>query len=801
MSGTVGSVTLDGALSDWTPSDRIDTGNAVADYEVYGKVEADSYVFAIKASAVDQNGDAITIGNNTTIWLNTDQDSSTGYQIWGSAGGVEYKVELSGSTLTLYSVAADASGNEVATLIQTLDFGLSGDGTTIEFAVPKTAIGSPAALNALIDVNNATFLPGSYNNSYTVVDTSSLPVDAGTTTKVAIVYSETTAANYFGLTGDAAETAYTQLFLAAQNQAAMAGIPFDVITEADLKDLSKLVNYDAIVFPSFENVNSADVTAITNTLTLLAENYDVSLIAAGNFMTNDETGAALPDAYARMAQFFDLAPEAFGFTGTTEVTVSSAGTGFDGVGGYTAGEVINTYANSAGVGWQAFTDATPGTTTHSVIATQTVTGTGAGTYDAIVTSTVNGDRNVHFSTTALLGDNNQLSQAIQYAVEGASGPTVGLQLTRQDSIFASRTDMDQSQFAAQVNPTDGSAGIYDKLIPIVESWKAAYNFVSSYYINIGDNQGESGYTDWTISLPYYQQLLALGGEIGSHSLTHLLNLDPAEDTRILTDGTGPGTFEYEFGQSRDAILQHLTTLTSIGAAVPGATEYASTAEQILQYYSYLSGGYSSNGAGYPGAFGYLSAADAEAGKVYLAPNMKFDFTLVGYQHYTPEAALAEWMSEFNSLTSHAEAAVIVWPWHDYGPTNWENGGYTEEMFTQFIEYVYNSGAEFVTLADLANRIATFEQSSIGYSVSGDTITATVTSADAGKFALDLDNLSGKVIASVTGWYAYDSDSVFTPTLGGATATYTINLGTAAADVTHITALPMRADLAPSSATA
>ena len=785
MSGTVGSVTLDGALSDWTASDRIDTGNAVADYEVYGKVAGDSYVFAIKAPA------GTTIGSGTTTWLNTDQNTSTGYQVFGYAGGVEYKVDLSGNTLTLSSV--DTSGT--ATAIKVLDFGLSADGTTIEFAVPKTEIGNPAAVSALIDINDTAFLPNPYTTSFTVVDTASLPVRTDATTKVAIVYSETTAANYFGLTGDAAVTAYTQLFLAAQNQAAMAGIPFDVITESDLKYLSKLVNYDAIVFPSFENVNTADVTAITNTLTLLAEHYDVSLIAAGNFMTNSETGAALPDAYTRMAKFFDLAPEASGFTATTQVTVSSAGTGFDGVGGYTAGETINTYANSAGVGWQAFTDATPGITSPSVIATQTVVGTGGGTYDAIVTSTVNGDRNVHFSTTALLGDNNQLSQAIQYAVGGSSGPTVGLQLTRQDSIFASRTDMDQSQFAAQVNPTDGSAGIYDKLIPIVESWKAAYNFVSSYYINIGDNQGESGSTDWAVSLPYYQQLLALGGEIGSHSLTHLLNLNPSEDTRILTTGTGTGTFDYEFGQARDVILQHLTTLTSIGAAVPGATEYASTAEQILQYYSYLSGGYSSYGAGYPGAFGYLSAADATAGKVYLAPNMKFDFTLVGYQGMSADAALAEWKSEFDSLSAHAEAAVIVWPWHDYGPTNWENGGYTEAMFNEFIAYVYNSGAEFVTLADLANRIKTFEQSSVSYSVSGDTITASVTSADAGKFALDLDNLGTKVIKSVTGWYAYDSDSVFTPTLGGTTATYTINLGTTADDVTHITALPMRAELA------
>ena len=39
-----------------------------------------------------------------------------------------------------------------------------------------------------------------------------------------------------------------------------------------------------------------------------------------------------------------------------------------------------------------------------------------------------------------------------------------------------------------------------------------------------------------------------------------------------------------------------------------------------------------------------------------------------------------------------------------------------------------------------------------------------------------------MIASVAGWYAYDNDSVFTDRDGG---TYTITLGAAAANVSHI----------------
>ena len=41
--------------------------------------------------------------------------------------------------------------------------------------------------------------------------------------------------------------------MAAQSQAHAAGVPFDILTESDLTNLSMVVNYDAIIFPSFAN--------------------------------------------------------------------------------------------------------------------------------------------------------------------------------------------------------------------------------------------------------------------------------------------------------------------------------------------------------------------------------------------------------------------------------------------------------------------------------------------------------------------------------------------------------------------
>ena len=113
------------------------------------------------------------------------------------------------------------------------------------------------------------------------------------------------------------------------------------------------------------------------------------------------------------------------------------------------------------------------------------------------------------------------------------------------------------------------------------------------------------------------------------------------------------------------------------------------------------------------------------------------------------------------------------------------------MYTSWIERAYQAGDEFVTAADLAARIQSFAQSGVTSTVNGNVVSVTVTSAHAGDFALDIAGQGSQVIANVANWYAYDSDSLFLPETGG---NFTITLGAAADDVTHITALPMRGDL-------
>lgn len=504
-------------------------------------------------------------------------------------------------------------------------------------------------------------------------------------------------------------------------------------------------------------------------------------------MTNSETGDLLAgDPYARMKSLLGLQPEAFG---NGQVSLTAKNTSNPIVEDYQPGEVIRNYQNPIGyAAYQSYAGVTA-----DVLVNQTVDGQ---TYNAVVT-TETGGRNIHFATPAYLGDNNLAWKGIRDNVFSGES-AVSLSLTRNESLFLSRNDMDVSQFFFSVNPGDNSSGVYDIMLPIVNQWKADFNFVGSYYLNIGNSVEDGAYTDWELSKPYYDALLANGSEIGTHSFTHLLEYagyNPVNNTNFLT----PEQIEFEFNQSQQVIEQQLG-INVTGAALPGAPEQLPASEEIIQYFDYISGGASFVGSGSPSAFGFLSP-DQES--VYFAPNLWFDFTLIGFgipspdgnggfvsQPLTAAEAEVEWIRQYNEVTSNSNKPIVLMPWHDYGPTNFNDGGYNQEMFTALIREAYNQGAEFVTLDDASQRIKAFEQAQLFVESSGNTITAEVISDNVGDFALDLTT-DNQVIQNVDNWYAYDENSLFLPRNGGQ---FTINLGTTQVNVTRITKLPMRAEL-------
>jgi Ca2+-binding RTX toxin-like protein len=753
--------TIDGNLGDWTSANLLNpAGTTTAGYNLYGDLSGGTLTFALQAPS------GTSIGTYTTIWLDTDKNSSTGYKIWGLYGGYDFNINVGTDGKPYLYTGGDGQNLVSAT---PLSYAYNADHTILELSLASSQVGTPTSLSVLADVNNSVYLPGDYGaGPYSITDASSLPGRTYAGHKVGIVYSESTAANYFS------PMAYSQLFMAAQNQATAAGVPYDLLSESDLTDLAKLANYDTLIFPSFRNVAASKVAAISETLTALTKNYHVGIITAGDFMTNDEKNVALPgDSYARMKALLDVSR--VDGANAVNVDVTAAATTNPVMTGYAAGESIHRYTN---VSTSYFTS-TDGLGT--TLANQTVNGQS----HIAVMATQTGGKNVHFATDGMLADNNMLAHALDWTTKPASGPDVSLRMSRDKAIVAARVDMDQAMYTEDVRPEAGP-GIYDKLLPILTQWKNAYNFVGSYYIDIGNNRANGEVTDWAYSKKYYNQMLAMGNEIGSHSLTH------PEDTNVLT----AAQFKTEFQQSR-AIIEQQLGLTNIGAAVPGAGETLATARQIAQYYPYISGGASLIGAGYPGAIGYLSPSATDLKSVYIAPNTSFDFTLVGYQHLTATQAAAAWAKEWGTLTAHSDLPVVVWPWHDYGPTDWltdtTDAGYTAQMFTDFIARAAQAGSEFVTLADLAQRSATFEKSDVSYSfdAASNVLTAGVTTAsgDLGKFALDVG--AGHTIKSVAGWYAYDSNSVFMPKAGG---TFKIALDGTPDDVTHITSLADRSSL-------
>ena len=778
-----GAYTLDGTLDDWEAKRLLVDidGN-----QIYGDVTEDGGVFAISSTT--------PIQQNTTVWLDTDLDRGTGVVVSPGLEGIEYRVEIGADGQARLYQGADVS---TATLVAELDTRYSADGKIVEFAIGNDVLAFEDRVRIYSDLNDSVYLPGDYASGNLVAgDLPTLP-DAPDL-KVGILYSETTSDYWFD------KTAYGQLVMTAQSQAMQAGLPYDLLSEADMTDAGLLATYDVLVFPGFSHVQSSQLDDITLALEI-AQASGTSFIASGNFLTNDETGAAIAgNSYARMQSLLGVTLDGFGTTEGLGVTAGSATNPI--LGDYTAGEQIDTYDTAAS--YLNFRDTTG---TAQVLFDQQVTNGGVTeSMAAVFANEVGGNRNVHFSTDAVMANSNILHEAIDWAAkDDTSVADMSLQMTRGESLFYSRNDMDLSQEYFDVVLTD--PGVYDVMLPIVNDWYAKYDFVGSYYINVGANPPDLQ-TVWEVSKPYYDALLALGSEIGSHSYTHppdtnelksdtpellaiLEKIDPRDPNHVnpwdLTASERAileESFRFQFETSKLEIEAQMG-ITVTGAAVPGAPEKLDASLEMIRFFDYLAGGYSAEGAGYPGAFGYLTPDHMEA--VYLAPNMSFDFSLFQFRGLSAAEAAEVWYNEYMELVGNADSAIINFPWHDYGPTEWMFDGepslYAYEVFEEVLKRADEDGTEFVTGEDLAARIKSFEASELTLTRSGDTVQAQLDSSDAGHFALEM----GQSIASVTNWYAWNDTSVFTPRAGGS---FEINLGTPTADITKISGLSDRMEL-------
>lgn len=568
--------------------------------------------------------------------------------------------------------------------------------------------------------------------------------------RIAIVHSATTRDNFY----DA--FAYNQLFASMQHQAMMAGVPFDLLSESDVADTATLLKYDALLMPEFSHVPQASRAAIRTAL-LNAQAAGVAIVTSGEFMSIDATGQSYGDSSAMMADLLGL--NIVSYLSGVAATVKVATADHPATNGYALNEELISYDEI----WFGSFAAVAGE--QSTVLT-TVTASGS-THPGLQVVEREG-RVLHFANEQIMADNNLLWTVLQWAVYGDVSP-LALQVTRNESVFIGRNDMDQAMIAADLPQTE------IPLLEMLEDWKRDYDFVSSYYIDIGNNPAAGQYTDWGVSAPLYQQYIALGNEIGTHSWTHPHFTSSLSDIQL----------EFEFNQSKNEIANNLG-VEVIGGAVPGTAESLAVVENLNKWFKYFSGRSGTVGTGYPNAIGFL---EPQHDMLYFSLNMSPDYTLIDVLNKTPSQALDIWKSEIDQVMVHAQKPVIHWLWHDYGPTTETVAGrYSKEMFEETLAYAKSLDTEFTTLANMHDRFRSFKTTRL--TVGTDlTINATVDSEDVGQFSLKL--AAGNKIQSVSNWYAYDDNQVFLPETGGS---FSIKPGATADPVSRVTSLPPRARL-------
>ena len=89
-------ITLDGSFTDWPASDMVMTqGNTVTGYQIYGAFLNDATLGNTYVIGIDATGTTDpVIGASTIIYLNTDQNDTTGYSPFGDVGA-EFEVQFS----------------------------------------------------------------------------------------------------------------------------------------------------------------------------------------------------------------------------------------------------------------------------------------------------------------------------------------------------------------------------------------------------------------------------------------------------------------------------------------------------------------------------------------------------------------------------------------------------------------------------------------------------------------------------------------------------------------------------------
>jgi hypothetical protein len=269
----------------------------------------------------------------------------------------------------------------------------------------------------------------------------------------------------------------------------MAGVPHDLLDEDDLTSSANLAPYDVLVAPLFDSITAAKRAQIVDALTEAAAN-GLNIVTSGWFLSFTETGGTHAGFVETLGSLIGVKSVSFHASIPLDLVVADAN--HAAMPGYHSGQVIRHYNQIWTSSWQATGSANPATS--SVLCHHRIGNVTEAAIHAITTQA--GNRNVHFANEQFMQDAQLLWSAIQWALWGSETP-VALRLGRERSIFFARNDMDQSQFAEEV-PL-----VHAPLLDIITDWKTRYGFTGSFYINLGNNPGESEFTDGDVSAPLF----------------------------------------------------------------------------------------------------------------------------------------------------------------------------------------------------------------------------------------------------------------------------------------------------------
>ena len=132
-------ITVDGTLTDWSPSDRLERPETLVDgYALFGRYEDGAFLIALES--------AVPIRPNTTFWLNTDANGETGHLVFDWAVGAEFNINFGDDWIArLYS------GSEGATLVAEIEYVIGAGWMTLEMKLPQALVG--LAVNEIQHLN------------------------------------------------------------------------------------------------------------------------------------------------------------------------------------------------------------------------------------------------------------------------------------------------------------------------------------------------------------------------------------------------------------------------------------------------------------------------------------------------------------------------------------------------------------------------------------------------------------------------------------------------------------------------